>query len=307
MRRSDKNDLTGRRFGKLVALRVETRKEFRLSGRRPWICKCDCGNEVPSLGKDLTSGRRISCGCYRRLSPGARGKQNTTTHGDLTGQVFERLTVMGRSEERGRDGRTFWVCKCTCGGERLAHANNLLRGGTKSCGCLQKETRVTANTTHGHHPTGRCSREYQSWGAMMDRCYNPARKSYQSYGAKGVTVDLRWHTFENFLADMGKRPPGTSLDRMKGGNYGPGLCRWATPTEQARNRAGLHPITLNGRTQLLVDWAAEVGLSTSCICTRLSKGWSEERAVFTPSGAIGNDKYKRMWEARRARELNIRE
>ena len=74
---------------------------------------------------------------------------------------------------------------------------------------------------------------------MLMRCeHTNFTVPYSRYGAKGRTVCERWHTFLNFLADMGERPPGTTLDRYpdQDGNYGPGNCRWATPAEQARNR-----------------------------------------------------------------------
>ena len=77
--------------------------------------------------------------------------------------------------------------------------------------------------------------------AMLARCYNPKHPSYVYYGAVGVVVCARWHVFENFLADMGERPAGTSIDRFPNyaGNYEPGNCRWATATEQQRNRVGV--------------------------------------------------------------------
>jgi hypothetical protein len=93
---------------------------------------------------------------------------------------------------------------------------------------------------HGHSYTmdGKASPEYRSWQAMKSRCTNPATRNYASYGGAGIAICARWYDFVNFLDDMGPRPLGTSLDRYPNpwGDYEPGNCRWATPSEQQRNR-----------------------------------------------------------------------
>jgi hypothetical protein len=95
-------------------------------------------------------------------------------------------------------------------------------------------------TTHGH-TTGKFSPTYHSWASMIQRCTNPNRSFYHRYGGRGITVCKRWMTFINFLADMGERPDGTSLDRINNdGNYTPRNCRWATLAEQQRHRVYAH-------------------------------------------------------------------
>lgn len=90
-----------------------------------------------------------------------------------------------------------------------------------------------ANRKHGM----RSSPAYRSWIQMRTRCKNPNHHAYSEYGGRGIGVCPRWDSFENFLADMGERPEGKSLDRIDpNGNYEPGNCRWAAPNIQAQNK-----------------------------------------------------------------------
>lgn len=118
---------------------------------------------------------------------------------------------------------------------------------------------------------------------MRARCRNPKHIDFQNYGGRGIKVCDRWlHSFENFLADMGERPPGMSIDRHpnKDGDYEPGNCRWATPTEQARNTRRNRMITIEGKTACISEWSEESGVSTALIWHRLNKGWEPQAAVF---------------------------
>jgi len=152
---------------------------------------------------------------------------------DLRGQQFGKLTVLSRSHASSL--KPNWRCKCSCGKVTEVSGHNLRRGRTRSCGCLRAETAPkNAARTHGRT----VSPEYFSWKSMMQRCLNPNATGYERYGARGIKVCKRWMSFENFLADMGHRPPGKSLDRYPNpyGNYGPANCRWATRSEQEKNK-----------------------------------------------------------------------
>lgn len=124
-------------------------------------------------------------------------------------------------------------CLCDCGNAFTVSYSALQTGNTKSCGCIRQENIRTLNASHRMSNTP----EYTSWRGMMDRCSNSNHSRYHRYGGRGITVCERWHSFENFLTDMGKRPPKLTLDRIDNDkNYEPGNCRWTTYKEQTRDQ-----------------------------------------------------------------------
>ncbi|MBQ6635716.1 MAG: transcriptional regulator [Lachnospiraceae bacterium] len=118
-----KNDITGRRFGSLVA--VEPTEE-RKNGYTVWTCKCDCGNTVRIPSRYLKNGWAISCGCV----------QKPPRYDDLTGRRFGKLTVLRKTKEQNARKDYLWECVCDCGGKILAPSGQLRSGYRKSCGCL---------------------------------------------------------------------------------------------------------------------------------------------------------------------------
>lgn len=144
----------------------------------------------------------------------------------------------------------------------------------------EKGRRITAAKTRHGHAVGGPSPEYRSWMQMAQRCANQKNPAFSRYGGRGIRVCDRWASFDNFIADMGPRPAGTSIDRIDNdGGYEPGNCRWATTTEQARNQKKTRRLTLGDETLPVSEWAERLGVSAKTLWTRIYAGWSVERVL----------------------------
>ncbi len=204
---------------------------------------------------------------------------------DITGQRFNRWTVLSRAGSIPQ-GEALWLCRCGCGTERVIRGSALRDGYSKSCGCLKVEVTRARSTKHGHSPAAKMSPTYSTWAAMVKRCTNPAAEHYADYGGRGIYVCERWHEFANFLADMGEKPLGTSLDRHPNndGPYEPSNCRWATSYEQGSHKRNTHLLAVNGETHHMNEWARILGVSQSSLSWRVQSGWSDADAILTPFG-----------------------
>lgn len=193
---------------------------------------------------------------------------------NLCGLRFGRLLVIKDSLQRERlSNGVIWECLCDCGKIALVSGNSLKRGNTKSCGCLFIDNLIKRNTTHNLTNTS----EFHIWQSMKDRCYNPKADSYKYYGGRGIKVCERWiNSFENFYEDMGARPSKKhSIERDRvNGDYEPSNCRWATQTEQSRNKSN-NVYFKYGETRLCItDWAKKWNIDTNAIRSHLKNGKS---------------------------------
>lgn len=143
---------------------------------------------------------------------------------DLQGKQFGQLTVIGRDSSNTR----LWKARCSCGKEIVARGSRLVDGTTKMC----QDCRSQQNTTHGHSRRESQTPTYKSWRNMKQRCLNPAFPSHAQ-----ISYTPEWKSFETFLADMGERPEGMTLDRINVfRGYEKANCRWATAETQTNNR-----------------------------------------------------------------------
>lgn len=193
---------------------------------------------------------------------------------DLTGQQFHNWTVVQFVEKRGK--LTRWLCRCVCGREHVIDRGSLWYGRSRSCGC---------QAGLGHHGMAGTA-VYSVYDAMKQRCRNPKNAHYASYGGRGITVCDRWlgvDGFTNFLADMGPRAHGATLERKdNNGSYCPENCCWADRKTQSRNTRTTVFLTLGELRLPLAAWAERLGIPRKTLSRRHAAGWTDERVLTTP-------------------------
>jgi hypothetical protein len=119
---------------------------------------------------------------------------------------------------------------------------------------------------------------------MIRRCHDPRHRNYKDYGGRGIAVCNRWRkSFDAFLEDMGRRPPGLCLDRIDNlRGYEPGNVRWVTHKANNRNRRNNRLLTHDGLTLTVIEWSERTGIAEMTLHARLFKGWDVARALTAP-------------------------
>jgi len=243
-------------------------------------------------------GSRI-CGCARlrelalaKDQPGKKpsGVMDKGLPANLeVGVVVGRLTILSGPSivfSAGRN-RRYWKCRCTCGEEVPVEHYQLLSARTRSCGCFQRELVSAMFTGRGHGESTHAGNttEYRIWKGIVQRCCNPNDHAFEDYGGRGITICERWRSsYENFLADVGRRPSrDLSIDRIdNNGGYCPGNVHWATMKRQNRNSRQNRLLTFDGITRCIAEWAEITGIASTALYQRIADGWDSEKALTTP-------------------------
>lgn len=178
----------------------------------------------------------------------------------LVEQRFGKLFVVSYLGRHGKRRANAWLCYCECGNWSAVVGDNLRRGNSTNCGCVNDRRIGSLLRTHG---LANKSPEYFIWKSIRGRCNNPKDTAFDNYGGRGIALCDRWNDFALFLEDVGPRPsPNHSLDRIDNdGNYEPSNCRWATKAEQNNNKRSNHAITFQGQTKNLQQWVKEHRIS----------------------------------------------
>lgn len=209
----------------------------------------------------------------------------------VVGQRFGRWVVLRESHRK--PNQLYFLCRCDCGAEKAVERGNLRDGRSTSCGCWNRESASARSTKHGHAGYAykrRPSSTYQIWSGMLKRCTNQNCAAYPRYGGRGISVCERWRKFENFLADMGERPAGLTLERKDNDRgYEPENCKWATRREQSlnqrpRRKHGKFLVTVNGITAPLSVLAEKHGIRYATAFYRIKRhGWTPQDALTKPT------------------------
>lgn len=263
-------DLVGQTFNRLTVLKYVG----VIRKHSSWLCCCACGNEVIVTGSHLKTGHTKSCGCVK--------KEKLQ---DITGQIFGLWTVVSFSHfaKSGNKQRPYWNCKCACGNEGVVRGDVLKSGGSKSCGCYEKDRSLIELPEYTEEEALKKAKSI--YKHMKQRCYNFNNTRIDDYGGRGIKICDRWlESFENFYEDMGTPPTNLhQLDRIDNeGDYSPNNCKWSTHSENNRNKRDSHMITYNRKTQCVTAWAEDINIDAGTLFDRIARGWDNERVITTP-------------------------
>lgn len=183
---------------------------------------------------------------------------------DLRNMNFGQLTVLNELPIR-KKNQTYWLCECICGNKKYFFQGNLIKGMSKSCGCLTYCNRKRKKTKKYSD-----SKLKRTLSQMKQRCYNPKNTNYKNYGARGIKICKEWlensDNFYKWSRENGYNPSFNTfectIDRINvNDDYSPSNCRWVSMKVQQNNRTNNRKITLNGTTKTASQWAEEYNLT----------------------------------------------
>lgn len=220
---------------------------------------------------------------------------------DHSGEKFGEWTIIEKIDTEK------YLAKCSCGTEKIVFYNNLKRGLSTNCGCIQNEKCRKRMTTHGKSK----SKIYMVWAGMKRRCYNPNQKSYPDYGGRGIKMCDDWkENFESFYKwsmENGYIEGEVEIDRIDvNGNYCPENCRWISKKKNMNNKRNNTIVKYRNKNYTLSELADKFDIKEGLIIERLQRGWDIEDAVL-PTFAKGDGKFKPLYTEVRGENLTLEE
>lgn len=193
----------------------------------------------------------------------------------IHGQIYGRLTLILEVESSNKNNKV-WLCRCSCGNYSNVPTNHLGNGHTKSCGCLQSESR----TLHSMSKT----RIYRIWQLMRDRCGVTGHDYHKYHQEMGIKVCDEWINafaeFHKWSMENGYLH-NLTIDRIDNNkNYCPSNCRWVSRAIQNQNTRRTIYIIVKGEKQLLSDFARFSGITYNTAYSRYKKGQYGKRVVI---------------------------
>jgi hypothetical protein len=198
----------------------------------------------------------------------------------MIGRRFGRLVVLSQNGKDKRNNTT-WLCQCDCGNQKSINRTGLVKGTTRSCGCLQKEMVRDLKLSHNLSS----HRLHRIWFAMVQRCANKDNKNFPNYGGRGITVCEEWLDFLSFYKwanDNGYSDSLTIERTNNDGGYSPSNCVWATKKQQARNKRNVPTVEYRGELKTIVQLCEEHNIHRETFRSRIDSGWTLEDALTKP-------------------------
>lgn len=216
-----------------------------------------------------------------KLPPSSR--KSSQKHKIKAGDVFGDLTATGESFKDPVKKCYLVPVVCVCGKKYFCFKGNLLKGHSRSCGCMRSSRVTQFLTRHGETHT----RLYDIWVGMRQRCSDSKNIGYHRYGGRGITVCAEWQSYETFRdwALNNGYQDNLSLDRINNdGNYEPSNCRWATQRQQCNNTSKTRFVTAFGETKTVSEWLQDSRcvVPRHAIHKRITIGWTAEDALILP-------------------------